>query len=77
MPKRMDDESTFWFIIGLFLTAVGLIGLMFCLEVLAIEYSAGMLLMSFVMLFIFLGGFLTSMFELSLELLVWLDKKLG
>jgi hypothetical protein len=73
----MDDESKFWFIIGLFLTAVGLIGLMFCFEFLAIEYSTGMLLMTIVMLFIFLGGFLTSIFELLLEFLGWPDRRMG
>lgn len=72
----MDDESKFWFIIGLFLTAVGLIGLMFCIEFLAIEYSTGILLMFLIMLFIFLGGILTSIFELSLEFLEWLDKRM-
>ena len=70
----MNDESYVWFVIGLFLAVVGLIGIIFCSRFIAIEFSTGMLSLLIVMLMICIFGILMSAFEVLLELLDWLLK---
>lgn len=73
----MDNESLMYFIIGLFLTVVGLIGTIFCSRFIIIEFSIGMLILQIVMIFIFFCGFLLSMFEILFELLDRFVKRFG